>query len=184
VPATLAALPSTRAIETRSLPTSLAATHRGFAFYVAFPNAPFPLVATCSMSLIPQLHSSQAREPGRVRPLADAAIDSFAPAQSGFHPRIRLSISHLRPVARFTRPPRRSDKARSSTSRAPLRRVGRLKHVVANVEPNGSFVRLLMQALTSMRLQKVALARALRSWMQVKRTCTRKHTGVFASIAI
>jgi len=38
----LAALPSTRAIETRSLPTSLAATHRGFAFYVAFPKAPFP----------------------------------------------------------------------------------------------------------------------------------------------
>jgi hypothetical protein len=41
-PATLAALPSTRAIETRSLPTSLAATHRGFAFYVASPKAPFP----------------------------------------------------------------------------------------------------------------------------------------------
>src|SRR6266436_6677221 len=29
----LAALPSTRAIETRSLPSSLAATHRDFAFY-------------------------------------------------------------------------------------------------------------------------------------------------------
>src|SRR5437773_10498909 len=41
-PATLAALPSTRAIETRSLPSSLAATHRGFTFYVAFPKAPFP----------------------------------------------------------------------------------------------------------------------------------------------
>jgi hypothetical protein len=38
-PATLAALPSTRAIETCSLPTSLAATHRGFAFYVAFPKS-------------------------------------------------------------------------------------------------------------------------------------------------
>ena len=37
-PATLAALPSTRAIETRLLPSSLAATHRGFAFYVAFPK--------------------------------------------------------------------------------------------------------------------------------------------------
>ena len=36
-PATLAALPSTRAIKTRSLPSSLAATHRGFAFYVADP---------------------------------------------------------------------------------------------------------------------------------------------------
>ena len=35
----LAALPSTRAIETRSLPGSLAATHRGFAFYVAFPKS-------------------------------------------------------------------------------------------------------------------------------------------------
>ncbi len=28
-----------RSIETRSLPTSLAATHRGFAFYVAFPKS-------------------------------------------------------------------------------------------------------------------------------------------------
>src|SRR6266403_6152933 len=37
-PATLAALPSIRVIETRSLPTSLAATHHGFAFYVAFPQ--------------------------------------------------------------------------------------------------------------------------------------------------
>jgi len=35
-------LPSTRAIETRSLPTSLAATHRGFAFYVAFPESSIP----------------------------------------------------------------------------------------------------------------------------------------------
>ena len=45
-PATLAALPSTRAIETRSLPSSLAATHRGFAFYVAFPQSSIPLIAT------------------------------------------------------------------------------------------------------------------------------------------
>jgi len=52
-PATLAALPSTRAIETRSLPSSLAATHRGFAFYVAFPKSSIPWIATCSMSLIP-----------------------------------------------------------------------------------------------------------------------------------
>jgi hypothetical protein len=42
VPATLAALPSTRAIETRSLLSSLAATHRGFAFYVAFPKSSIP----------------------------------------------------------------------------------------------------------------------------------------------
>jgi len=41
-PATLAAFPSTRAIETRSLPTSLAATHRGFAFYVASPKSSIP----------------------------------------------------------------------------------------------------------------------------------------------
>src|SRR5438093_9198441 len=41
-PATLAALPPTRAIETRSLPTSLAATHRGFAFYVASPKSSIP----------------------------------------------------------------------------------------------------------------------------------------------
>ena len=39
------ALPSTRAIETRSLPTSLAATHRGFAFYVAFPKSSIPSLA-------------------------------------------------------------------------------------------------------------------------------------------
>jgi hypothetical protein len=52
-PATLAALPSTRAIETRLLPSSLAATHRGFAFYVAFPKRSIPSLATCSMSLIP-----------------------------------------------------------------------------------------------------------------------------------
>ena len=52
-PATLAALPSTRAIETRSLPTSLAATHRGFAFYVASPKSSIPSIATCSMLLVP-----------------------------------------------------------------------------------------------------------------------------------
>ena len=33
---------STRAIETRSVPTSLAATHRGFAFYVASPESSIP----------------------------------------------------------------------------------------------------------------------------------------------
>jgi hypothetical protein len=79
-PATLAALPSIRAIETRLFPSSLAATHRGFAlitrtsgarasylaalpstraipdrdvFYVAFPKRSIPSLATCSMSLIP-----------------------------------------------------------------------------------------------------------------------------------
>jgi hypothetical protein len=52
-PAALAALLSNRAIETRSLPTSLAATHRGFAFYVAFPKRSIPSLATCSMSEIP-----------------------------------------------------------------------------------------------------------------------------------
>ena len=52
-PAILAVLPSNRAIETRSLPRSLAATHRGFAFYVAFPKRSIPSLATCSMSLIP-----------------------------------------------------------------------------------------------------------------------------------
>jgi hypothetical protein len=56
-PATLAALPSTRAIETRSLPTSLAATHRGFAFYVAFAKSSIPSIATCSISEIPYLDS-------------------------------------------------------------------------------------------------------------------------------
>jgi hypothetical protein len=49
----LAALPSTRAIETRLLPSALAATHRGFAFYVAFPKSSIPSLAACSMSLLP-----------------------------------------------------------------------------------------------------------------------------------
>jgi hypothetical protein len=62
-PATVAALPSTRAIETRLLPTSLAATHRGFAFYVASPKSSIPGIATCSMSQMPS-----------------ARIDSCAPA--------------------------------------------------------------------------------------------------------
>jgi hypothetical protein len=31
-----------RSVETRSLPTSLAATHRGFAFYVASPKSSVP----------------------------------------------------------------------------------------------------------------------------------------------
>jgi hypothetical protein len=53
-PATIAALPSTRAIETRSLPTSLAATHCGFAFYVAFSKSSIPSIATCSMSATPK----------------------------------------------------------------------------------------------------------------------------------
>src|SRR5207248_8382284 len=50
----LAALPSTRAIETPSLPSSLAATHRGFSFYVAFPESSIPSLATCSMSRVPR----------------------------------------------------------------------------------------------------------------------------------
>src|SRR5882724_11417516 len=62
-PASLAALPSTRAIETRSLPTSLAATHLGFAFYVALPKSSIPSIATCSMSLIPSLHSQSPARP-------------------------------------------------------------------------------------------------------------------------
>src|SRR6266542_2849861 len=60
-PATLAALPSTRAIETRLLPSSLAATHRGFAFYVAFPKRSIPSLATCSMSLDSRRLPSRAR---------------------------------------------------------------------------------------------------------------------------
>ena len=57
-PATLAALPSTHAIETCLLPSSLTATQRGFAFYVAFPKRSIPSLATCSMSLIPFAHPS------------------------------------------------------------------------------------------------------------------------------
>jgi hypothetical protein len=62
VPATLAALPSTRAIETRSLPGSLAATRRGFAFYVAFPKSSIPSIATCSISRAHALHSRLYRQ--------------------------------------------------------------------------------------------------------------------------
>src|SRR3989442_14950105 len=51
-PATLAALPSTRAIETRSLPALARFYPCSFTFYVADPSAPFP-IWTCSMSLIP-----------------------------------------------------------------------------------------------------------------------------------
>ena len=54
VPATLAALPSTRAIETRSLPQLAHRYPRDFAFYVAFPKRSIPSLARCSMSLIPQ----------------------------------------------------------------------------------------------------------------------------------
>ncbi len=65
-PATLAALPSTRAIETRSLPTSLAATHRGFAFYVAFPESSIPdrdvlYVALPARSIVSRLLSFSLR---------------------------------------------------------------------------------------------------------------------------
>src|SRR5438552_3222194 len=49
-PATLAALPSTRAIETRSLPALARFYPCSFTFYVADPSAPFP-IWTCSMSL-------------------------------------------------------------------------------------------------------------------------------------
>src|SRR5437899_8281111 len=49
-PATLAALPSTRAIETRSLPALARFYPCSFTFYVADPSARF-LIATCSMSL-------------------------------------------------------------------------------------------------------------------------------------
>jgi hypothetical protein len=55
-PAILAVLPSNRAIETRSLPRSLAATHRGFAFYVAFPKRSILSFATCCRLLIPSVH--------------------------------------------------------------------------------------------------------------------------------
>ena len=68
-PATLAALPSTRAIETRSLPTSLAATHRGFAFYVALPKSSIPSIATCSMLMIPSA------------PFAPSAFSAFSRAR-------------------------------------------------------------------------------------------------------
>src|SRR6266700_7819629 len=49
-PATLAALPSTRAIETRSLPALARFYPCSFTFYVADPSPPFP-IWTCSMSL-------------------------------------------------------------------------------------------------------------------------------------
>jgi hypothetical protein len=66
-PAALAALPSTRAIETRLLPSSLAATHRGFAVYVAFPKRSIPSLATCSMARPPTSFSAPA---WRLKPVA------------------------------------------------------------------------------------------------------------------
>src|SRR5882724_3218912 len=73
-PATLAALPSTRAIETRLLPSSLAAIHHGFAFYVAFPKRSIPSLATCSMLLIPSapFAPSVFSAFSRARPIAPA----------------------------------------------------------------------------------------------------------------
>jgi hypothetical protein len=53
VPATLVALPSTRAIETRSLPTLARCFPGSFTFYVTHPIRSIPSLATCSMSLMP-----------------------------------------------------------------------------------------------------------------------------------
>src|SRR6516162_6924852 len=44
-----------RSIVSRQLPLSSSATHRGFAFYVVFPRSPIPLIARCSMLLIPSV---------------------------------------------------------------------------------------------------------------------------------
>src|SRR5438094_5255174 len=49
----LAALLSTRAIETHSLPTLVRCYPCSFTFYVTFPKSSIPSIATCSMSLIP-----------------------------------------------------------------------------------------------------------------------------------
>jgi hypothetical protein len=57
-PATLAALPSTRAIETHSLPALVRCYPCSFTFYVAFPKRSIPSFATCSMSLLQSLPSS------------------------------------------------------------------------------------------------------------------------------
>jgi len=53
------------AIETRSLPSSLAATHHGFAFYVALPKRSIPSIGTYSMSLIPQFHLRRDQSNGK-----------------------------------------------------------------------------------------------------------------------
>src|ERR1700676_4629854 len=82
-PATLAALPSTRAIETRFLPSSLAATPRGFSFYVAFPKRSIPSLNTCSMSLIPSAPLKLVRCPRSLAPtlvtLPSMSLIPFAP---------------------------------------------------------------------------------------------------------
>jgi hypothetical protein len=85
-PATLAALPSTRAIETRLLPSSLAATHRGPAAAGSLsPNAPF-LLATCSMSRVPRA------------PFTKAESSAYAPASASImFPGYRLPQSGLIP---------------------------------------------------------------------------------------
>ncbi len=47
-----------RPFETRSLPSSLATTHRGFAFYVAFPKSSIrPLGLPIYVARRPRLHS-------------------------------------------------------------------------------------------------------------------------------
>ena len=55
-----------RLFETRSLPSSLATTHRGFAFYVALPS--IPSRATCSISLIPAAPLKLVRCPRSLAP--------------------------------------------------------------------------------------------------------------------
>ena len=47
-----------RSFETRSLPSSLATTHRGFAFYVAFPKSSIrPVGLPIYVARLPRLHS-------------------------------------------------------------------------------------------------------------------------------
>src|SRR6266496_5947872 len=66
-----------RSFETRSLPSSLAATHRGFAFYVAFPKSSFrpvglPIYAwhdVASAKVGRSSHSLRSRTGGRDRQL-------------------------------------------------------------------------------------------------------------------
>jgi hypothetical protein len=103
-PATLAALPSTRAIETRLLPSSLAATHRGFAFYVARPTRSIPSLAACSMSENSFETRSRARfdscAPAHFRPLGLPIYVAGFPA-APFSP---LPVAALPAISKFPFP--------------------------------------------------------------------------------
>jgi len=64
--------------ETRSLPSSLATTHRGFTFYVAFPKSSIrPLGLPIYVARLPSLHSRAAAVQDASRRLFDFRENAF-----------------------------------------------------------------------------------------------------------